>query len=74
MRLRGRTLRPSPAAFRQRALQEQGQELVEFALLTLLVMAIGSAVFVALQSGMGSAYVTWGTAIFDNWQPSAPAP
>lgn len=54
--------------------EDDGQELVEYGLLTLLIMAVGVAVFVAIQVGMGEAYSAWGAAIVNNWQPSAPAP
>ena len=53
--------------------EDDGQELVEYGLLTLLIMAVGVAVFVAIQVGMGTAYNTWGAAILNNWQPSPPA-
>lgn len=58
---------------RRLVVEDDGQELIEYGLLTLLVMAVGFALFIAIQAGMGTAYRTWAAAILDNWQPSPPA-
>jgi Flp pilus assembly pilin Flp len=59
--------------FRRFFVEDAGQDLVEYGLLTLLVLAVGVLVFAAIQASMGAAYVTWGTAILDNWEPSPPS-
>lgn len=59
--------------FKRFLVEDAGQDLVEYGLLTLLVLAVGVLVFASIQASMGSAYVTWGTAILDNWEPSPPS-
>jgi Flp pilus assembly pilin Flp len=54
--------------------EEDGQDLIEYGLLTGIVAAIGVLVFVSISTKMGNAYGTWGTQIQDRWIPDAPIP
>jgi len=60
-------------AFRRLFVEDAGQDIVEYGLLTGIVLAIGILVFVTIRTKMGDAYVTWGTAILDNWEPDPPS-
>jgi Flp pilus assembly pilin Flp len=54
--------------------EQDGQDLIEYGLLTGIVAAIGVLVFVSISTKMGNAYGTWGTQIQNNWIPNAPLP
>jgi len=60
-------------AFRRLFVEDAGQDIVEYGLLTGIVLAIGILVFVTIRTKMGDAYDTWGTAILDNWEPDPPS-
>ncbi len=51
---------------------DAGQDLVEYALLTGVFAAIGALIFVTMRDNMGGAYTTWGGEIQANWEPSPP--
>jgi len=59
---------------RRLVLEEDGQDLIEYGLLTAMVLVIGILIFSTISTKMGTAYGNWGTEIQDNWQPSDPAP
>ena len=59
---------------RRLVLEEDGQDLIEYGLLTAMVLVIGILIFSTISTKMGTAYDTWGTEIQDNWEPSNPAP
>ena len=59
---------------RRLVLEEDGQDLIEYGLLTGIVLAIGILIFSTISTKMGGAYEEWGDQIQDNWVPSAPAP
>ena len=59
--------------FRRLLVEEAGQDIVEYGLLTLIVLAVGFLVFVSLRTKMGISYVSWGTAIMNYWEPSPPS-
>jgi len=52
--------------------EDGGQDLIEYALLTIIVTLIGFTIFSAITTKMSSAYVTWGTSVQTNWDPSPP--
>ena len=53
---------------------EEGQDLLEYAYLTLFVAVASIAILVALQSAIGSAYASSESAVFGLWEPPPPAP
>ena len=59
-------------AFRRFVVEDAGQDLVEYGLLTGVVMSVGFLVFATLRTRMGTAYVNWGAAILNNWEPPPP--
>jgi Flp pilus assembly pilin Flp len=59
---------------RRFALEESGQDVIEYGLLTGIVVAIGVAVFTSINDRMADAYGDWGTEIQTNWVPAAPLP
>jgi Flp pilus assembly pilin Flp len=61
------------AEFLRRLLEkDEGQDLVEYGLLTGIVMATGIVIFTTISTQMGAAYDTWGTQIEDRWVPPPP--
>ena len=59
---------------RQFVLDESGQDLIEYGLLTGIVVTIGVAVFTSINEKMADAYEDWGDEIEANWVPAAPLP
>ena len=59
---------------RQFALDESGQDVIEYGILTGIVVAIGVAVFTSINARMADAYGDWGDEIEANWVPAAPLP
>jgi Flp pilus assembly pilin Flp len=49
--------------------EDEGQDLVEYGILTGMVIAIGIVIFTTISTKMGTAYDTWGTQIEDRWVP-----
>ena len=60
-------------AFRRLVVEDAGDDMTEYGLLTGIVIAVVFLVFVSIHTAMGTAYGTWGTAIMGNWQPSPPS-
>jgi Flp pilus assembly pilin Flp len=61
------------AEFVSRLLREdEGQDLIEYGILTGMVITIGIVIFTTISTKMGNAYDTWGTEIEDNWIPDQP--
>jgi Flp pilus assembly pilin Flp len=54
--------------------EDDGQDLLEYGLLTGIVLTVGILIFSTISTKMGAAYTGWGTQIQDNWIPSDPAP
>lgn len=54
--------------------EDAGQDLVEYGILTGMVITIGIAIFTTISTKMGNAYTSWGTEIQTNWIPNAPLP
>jgi Flp pilus assembly pilin Flp len=59
---------------RRLVLEEDGQDLIEYGLLTGIVVAIGVIVFTSINGKMSGAYGNWGTQIQNNWEPNNPLP
>ena len=59
---------------RRFVLEESGQDVIEYGLLTGIVVAIGVAVFTSINDKMADAYGDWGGEIQTNWVPAAPLP
>ena len=59
---------------RRLVLEEDGQDLLEYGLITGIVLAIGIVIFSVISTKMGVAYENWGDQIQENWEPSNPAP
>ena len=53
--------------------EEDGQDLVEYALLAALVALASAAAILAVQTRMQTTYVSWNTATQACWQMPAPA-
>ena len=54
--------------------EDKGQDLIEYGLLTGMVVALGVAVFTSINERMADAYGDWGNEIEANWVPAAPLP
>jgi Flp pilus assembly pilin Flp len=52
---------------------EEGEDLVEYAYLTLFIAIAGAATLTALQAAIGAAYGTSAGAVDGLWQPPNPA-
>jgi Flp pilus assembly pilin Flp len=52
--------------------EDEGQDLVEYALLSGIVGAAGILLFPTIANQMTTAYVNWQTAAQDAWEPCAP--
>jgi len=57
---------------RQLALDDSGQDLIEYALLTAIVTVAAIPVIVGIRDRMQSAYISWGTDIQNQWSPNDP--
>ena len=53
---------------------ESGQDLIEYALLTALVVAGGIALLPSIQTGMSNAYSAWDAQSYTIWIPGPPTP
>ncbi len=49
-----------------------GQDLIEYALLTAFIGLAGAAAFTLVASSMSTAYSSWGTGINNLWEPADP--
>ena len=52
--------------------EDEGQDLIEYGILTGMVITIGIVIFTTISTKMGAAYDDWGTQIQDNWEPLPP--
>jgi Flp pilus assembly pilin Flp len=52
--------------------QSDGQDLIEYGLLTGLIAVGGALVFPSIRTKMAGAYVAWLTGVQAVWEPSAP--
>lgn len=51
---------------------EQGQDLLEYALLTGAIGLVGVVAWQAIQGGIGTAYTGWDSGVQDLWEPDDP--
>jgi len=51
---------------------DRGQDLIEYALLTVTIALAGAAVWFAMGPAIASAYTTWGTGINNQWETPDP--
>jgi Flp pilus assembly pilin Flp len=58
--------------FARFAREDGGQDLIDYALLTMIVSVGSLLVFDVIRNKMGNAYEQWSTEIQDNWEPSDP--
>ncbi len=63
---------PLVRTLRQLALDDSGQDLIEYALLTAIVTVAAIPIIVEIRDRMQSAYIGWGNAIQNNWSPNDP--
>lgn len=54
--------------------EESGQDLIEYGLLTGIVVAVGFVIFTTIQGKMGAAYQAWEGNAQTNWVPNPPGP
>jgi Flp pilus assembly pilin Flp len=57
---------------RRFAVESDGDDLVEYALLTTFIGFAGAAAWNAIQTGLGAAYVGWVGAVWNLWEPNDP--
>jgi len=55
-------------------IDDRGQDLVEYALLSGIVGVAGILVFPVIVDKMGTAYASWQTGAQNAWEPCPPAP
>lgn len=55
-------------------LDDSGQDLIEYGLLTLIVTSALIAIFPTLQTSIQNAFTNWGVAINNDWVPNPPGP
>ena len=64
----------APGWCRRLLVEDHGQDLIEYALLAAIIGIAGSLVLPLIAPKMGNAFSTWGTQIYNAWEPSPPAP
>jgi Flp pilus assembly pilin Flp len=52
--------------------EDDGQDLIEYALLTALIAVGGALVFPSIRTKMGAAYQSWLSGAQDLWEPAVP--
>jgi len=57
---------------RRLVVETQGQDLIEYALLTSFIGFAGLAAWNALQTGLGTVYSSYITAAWNLWEPADP--
>jgi Flp pilus assembly pilin Flp len=57
---------------RQLIVRDEGQDMIEYALLTAALGFIAVAAFAALSDNINDAYTSWDTNINDLWEPEDP--
>ena len=51
---------------------EDGQDLIEYALLTAVIALAGILGFQAISTAINASYTSWDTAVQDLWEPEPP--
>jgi Flp pilus assembly pilin Flp len=57
---------------RRLAIETDGQDLIEYALLTAFIGMAGAAAWNLMQTGLGTAYSSYVTAVWNLWDPPDP--
>ncbi len=60
------------ALLRRLAIESDGSDLVEYALLTTFIGFAGAAAWSAIQTSLGLAYTNWVNAVWNLWDPPNP--
>jgi Flp pilus assembly pilin Flp len=60
------------ALLKRFVLEETAQDLIEYALLTGIITVGSILLLLIIRTQMQTAYVTWGTAAQDRWDPADP--
>jgi Flp pilus assembly pilin Flp len=60
--------------FRRFIVDERGQDLLEYGLLASIIGLAGYLVLPLIGPKMDTAFRTWGTQVYNIWEPSAPVP
>jgi Flp pilus assembly pilin Flp len=58
---------------RRLAIETDGQDLIEYALLTTFIGMTGAAAWTAIQTGLGIAYASYIDAAWELWEPDDPS-
>jgi Flp pilus assembly pilin Flp len=58
--------------FRRLFFETDGQDMVEYALLTTFIGFAGAAAWSAMQTGLGTAYQSFSSAVWNLWEPADP--
>lgn len=53
---------------------DHGQDLIEYGLIAGIIAAVGVVVFPLIAGKLGGAFDTWGTQVWNEWEPLDPAP
>jgi Flp pilus assembly pilin Flp len=57
---------------RRLAVESDGEDVIEYALLTTFIGFAGAAAWNAMQTGLGNAYTSWVSAAWNLWEPADP--
>jgi Flp pilus assembly pilin Flp len=60
------------ALIRRLAIESEGEDVIEYALLTAFIGFSGAVGWSAIQTGLGAAYNSWVTGVWNLWEPANP--
>jgi Flp pilus assembly pilin Flp len=60
------------ALIRRLAIESEGEDVIEYALLTTFIGFTGAVGWSAMQAGLGAAYNSWVNAVWNLWEPANP--
>ena len=66
------TARQTVTLLRRLAIETDGQDLIEYALLTTFIGFAGAAAWNLMQTGLGLAYSSYVSAVWNMWEPPDP--
>jgi Flp pilus assembly pilin Flp len=64
---------PALRLLRRLAIETDGQDVIEYALLTTFIGMVGFAAWNAIRTGLGVAYGSYVDAVWDLWEPDDPS-
>jgi Flp pilus assembly pilin Flp len=67
-----RLARSTARLLRRLAVETDGQDMIEYALVTTFIGFAGAAAWNATQTGLGNAYSGFNDAVWDLWEPADP--